>query len=116
MKLEVKGLKILKTNPNFQHLNKTPDQSSRNLVYHLRKRGEGSYHELRKMKIAHGKGGTQQSLTRGGPAQRSNPFMYTLSYIPFLTEKKKYLVRVPSIDKWYLFHILILVICISFKC
>ena len=32
MKLEVKGLKILKTNPNFQHLNKTPDQSSRNLV------------------------------------------------------------------------------------
>ena len=88
MKLEVKGLKILKTNPNFQHLNKTPDQSSRNLVYHLRIRGEGSYHELRKMKIAHGKGGTQQSLTRGGPAQRSNPFMYTLSYIPSLTEKK----------------------------
>ena len=87
MKLEVKGLKILKTNPNFQHLNKTPDQSSRNLVYHLRIRGEGSYHELRKMKIAHGKGGTQQSLTRGGPAQRSNPFIYPQLYTIFNRKK-----------------------------
>ena len=73
MKLEVKGLKILKTNPNFQHLNKTPDQSSRNLVYHLRIRGEGSYHELRKMKIAHGKGVLNKVLHEEAPLKGPTP-------------------------------------------
>ena len=73
MKLEVKGLKILKTNPNFQHLNKTPDQSSRNLVYHLRIRGEGSYHELRKMKIADGKGVLNKVLNGEAPLKGPTP-------------------------------------------
>ena len=45
-------------------------------------------------------GGTQQIFIRGGSAPRSNPLPI---YIPFFT--KKILLRIPSIDKRYPFHI-----------
>ena len=41
---------------------------------------------------------TQQSLKREGSAARSNPLPF---YTPFLTENES----IPSINKWYPFHI-----------
>ena len=48
---------------------------------------------------------------RGGHASRSNPLSF---YIQFFT--KKNLFRIPSIDKWYPFHVPCLELCISFNC
>ena len=52
---------------------------------------------------------TQQSLKREGSAARSNPLPF---YIPFLTENES----IPSIDKWYPFHIPILELCFPYNC
>ena len=56
-------------------------------------------------------GVTQQILIRGGSAPRSNPY-------PFINHfsRKRYPFRIPSIDKWYSFHIPCLELCIPFIC
>ena len=52
--------------------------------------------------------GTQQMFIQGDSAPRSNPIPF---YIPFFTKKVP---RIPSIDKWYPFHIPCLELCIPF--
>ena len=58
-----------------------------------------------------GGGVTQQTFIRGGSALRSSPLSF---YIPFFT--KRYPSRIPSIDKWYPFHIPCLELCIRINC
>ena len=54
-------------------------------------------------------GVSQQSFIRGGSTPKSSPLAF---YIPFLTEKVPF--RIPSIEKWYLFHIATEKHCIPF--
>ena len=61
-------------------------------------------------------GGYSTKSYTGRPRPKVQPLYVHPQLYNIFNRKKKYLVRVPSIDKWYLFHILILVICISFKC
>ena len=59
------------------------------------------------------RGVTQQMFIRGGSAPRSNPFN-TLLYTIFHEKGTSFVI--PSIDRWYPFHIPCLELCIPFNC